>query len=397
MSLFLWYRQKLDNMKTTDALEKQITELTAENARLTEQARKLAELTREFQESQSRFRAVFEASRLGNKIIDADLKIFQVNAALVKLLGYSAKEDIIGTTILDYSPPERHEEWAYLQQQLWQHSAPSFSLETILIRKDGSIVRCQVTSILFRDNGETLGYTIVEDISEQYKLRQQKEEFISVASHELKTPFTALKATLQVINRMLDKEEGANEQLRRLAKVAEKSSVKLTYLIADLLNSTKIAQGQLALNCTTFPAGEMIDSCCSHIEMEGKYQLELEGMPSTIIYADQQKIEQVLINLVNNAIKYAPKSLVITLRVEQLPSAVKFTVTDQGPGIAPEYLSQLFDRYFRVDEKRNQTSGLGLGLYISAEIIRRHGGEMGVDSEPGQGASFWFTLPDQTI
>ena len=259
--------------------------------------------------------------------------------------------------------------------------------------KDGSVIWCQVTSILFRDNGETLGYTIIEDITEQYKLRQQKEEFISVASHELKTPFTALKATLQVMNRILDKEDGALDTLRRLGKNAEKSSVKLTHLIADLLNTTKISQGQLALNCTTFNANEMIDSCCSHIQADSMYHVQFEGEDKTMVYADEQKVEQVLINLVNNAIKYAPDSYNINVRVEQLASAVKITVTDEGPGIAPEHLNQLFNRYFRVDEQSSQTSGLGLGLYISSEIIRRHGGEMGVESELGKGTSFWFTLP----
>lgn len=382
-------------MESINDLKNQISELTSENERLSEQALQLAGVTRAFQESQSRFRAIFEASRLGNKIIASDLKILQVNAALVKLLGYSAKEDIVGTAILEYSPPERHDEWVHLQQQLWTHLAPSFSLETILIRRDGIRIWCQVTSILFKDNEETLGYTIIEDITEQYKLRQQKEEFISVASHELKTPFTALKASLQMMNRMLDKGDGANDQMRKLARSAEKSAIKLTYLIADLLNTTKIEHGQLALNRTTFPVHEMIQICCSHIEQEGTYQLDFEGDHSALIYGDQQKIEQVLINLLNNAIKYAPKSLRITLRIEQLPSAVKMTVIDKGPGIAPEHLSQLFDRYFRVDPQKSHTSGLGLGLYICAEIIRRHDGEMGVNSEPGKGASFWFTLPEK--
>ncbi|WP_164849971.1 sensor histidine kinase [Mucilaginibacter limnophilus] len=122
--------------------------------------------------------------------------------------------------------------------------------------------------------------------------------------------------------------------------------------------------------------------------------MKLEGDLSAFLYADQQKIEQVLVNLVNNAVKYAPKSLFITFRVEQLPSAVKITVSDEGPGIALEHLSHLFDRYFRADQQKSQTSGLGLGLYISSEIIRRHGGRMGVDTSPGEGASFWFTLPN---
>jgi PAS domain S-box-containing protein len=381
-------------MENTEELKRQNNELTAEIGRLTNQAHDLAGVTQAYQESQNRFRAVFEASRLGNKIIAADLKILQVNIALVNLLGYSAKEDIIGKVILDYSPPERHEEWRYLQRQLWKHSAPSFSLETVLIKKDGSLIWCQVTSILFTDNGETLGYTIIEDITEQYKLRQQKEEFISVASHELKTPFTALKATLQVMNRMLNKDNLAIDQLRKLAKNAEKSSEKMAYLIADLLNTTKIEQGQLSLNRTRFPVAQMID-CCSHIAVEDIYRLEFDWDDSIVLFADQQKIEQVMINLVNNAIKYAPESLTITIRAERIAFGVKITVIDYGPGIAAQHLAHLFDRYFRVDKSRHRTSGLGLGLYISSEIIRRHGGEMGVDSLEGEGASFWFTLPTQ--
>jgi PAS domain S-box-containing protein len=235
-------------MESPENLKKQNAELTAKIERLKVQARNLEEITRAYQESQNRFRTVFEASRLGNKIIGSDLKILQVNAALVNMLGYSNKEEIIGKAILDYSPPERHEEWRYLQQQLWKLNAPSFSLETVLVRKDGSLIWCQITSILFQDDKETLGYTIIEDITEQYKLRQQKEEFISVASHELKTPVTSLKATLQVINRILEKDSTANDQVRTLSKNAEKSTEKLTFLIADLLSTTRIEQGQLSLN-----------------------------------------------------------------------------------------------------------------------------------------------------
>jgi PAS domain S-box-containing protein len=384
-------------METIDELRRQNAELTAEIERLRELSLHTERVINAFQESQSRFRAVFEASRLGNKIIASDLKILQVNAALVKLLGYSEKEDILGKAILDYSPPERHDEWRHLQQQLWTHLAPSFSLETTLIRKDGSIIWCQVTSILFNDNGQTLGYTIIEDITEQYKLRQLKEEFISVASHELNTPVTSLMANMQLLNRILDREECTSEQVRRLTRNAEKSAIKLGHLLTDLLNTTKIEQGQLALNRTTFPVAELAEACSNHVQQQGVYSLIVEGDQSLMVFADQYKIEQVLINLVNNAIKYAPKSLTITLKVEQIPSAIKFTVVDYGLGIEKTHQAKLFDRYFRLDRNEDSISGLGLGLYISAEIIKRHQGEIGVESEPGKGAAFWFILPEQEI
>jgi PAS domain S-box-containing protein len=384
-------------METIDELRRQNAELTAEVERLRELSLHTERVTNAFQESQSRFRAVFEASRLGNKIIASDLKILQVNAALVKLLGYSEKEDILGKAILDYSPPERHDEWRHLQQQLWTHLAPSFSLETTLIRKDGSIIWCQVTSILFNDNGQTLGYTIIEDITEQYKLRQLKEEFISVASHELNTPVTSLMANMQLLNRIMDREECTSEQVRRLTRNAEKSAIKLGHLLTDLLNTTKIEQGQLALNRTTFPVAELAEACSNHVQQQGVYSLIVEGDQSLMVFADQYKIEQVLINLVNNAIKYAPKSLTITLKVEQIPSAIKFTIIDYGLGIEKTHQAKLFDRYFRLDRNEDSISGLGLGLYISAEIIKRHQGEIGVESEHGKGAAFWFILPEQEI
>jgi PAS domain S-box-containing protein len=194
----------------------------------------------DYQESQKRFRTVFESSRLGNKIISSDLKIQQVNPAMVTLLGYSSKEDLIGTKIIDYSPADHKKHWQILQEKLWKKATPSFSLETTLIKKDGSIIWCQVTSILFQDKGETLGFTIIEDITEKHQLRLQKEEFISVASHELKTPLTSLKAGLQLLNRKIKNEPVITDKHISLAQSAVTHTSKLSSLVAYLLNSTKI-------------------------------------------------------------------------------------------------------------------------------------------------------------
>ena len=341
-----------------------------------------------------RFRTIFDYSRLANKIISPDLEIMEVNTALVRLLGFSAKEDIIGTHILDYSPQEHHAHWKLLQEHLWEKKTPFFKLETSLIRKDGSIIWCQVTSILFPDKQGSLGYTIIEDITEQQLLKLHKEEFISVASHELKTPITSLKANLQLMSRLLAGETLAKEKIVEMTRNAEKHVIKLSYLVNDLLSSTKIDQGHLSLDKTTFVLAELVEDCCSHIRLEGKYHINYQGDPAFMLFADRHKLDQVLVNLVNNAVKYAAGSFEIMIDATHSDGVTTISVSDYGQGIAPENLAHLFDRYFRLSNDNNKTSGLGLGLYISAEIVRLHGGEMGVESELGKGTTFWFTIPD---
>ncbi|MCO5950538.1 PAS domain S-box protein [Mucilaginibacter flavidus] len=211
-------------MDTIELLEKRIEALEKENESLRSNSTSVRVTYQEqadYQESQIRFRTVFETSRLGNKIIGSNLKILQLNAAMVAPLGYDEKEEIIGNYILDYTPPEFHDDWYNLQTQLWDLCTPSFNLETCLKKRDGSIIWCSVTSILFQDHGNTLGYTIIEDISEQHKLRKHKEYFISIASHELKTPLTSLRAVLQLINRIIAKDTLISDKLMQLTKNAE--------------------------------------------------------------------------------------------------------------------------------------------------------------------------------
>ncbi|AMR33992.1 hypothetical protein A0256_22355 [Mucilaginibacter sp. PAMC 26640] len=372
-------------MDTIESLKKKNIELTLETERL------------KVGNSQNLFRTIFECSRLASKVISPDLNILEVNMALVKLLGYDTKEEIIGAHILDYSPSADKSHWQALQEQLWHKETPFFSLETRLIKKDGTMIWCQVTSILFPDESGLLGYTIIVDVSEQHQLKVHKEEFISVASHELKTPITSLKANLQLMSRMLQTETTVTERLIKMTETAERNVIKLNCLVNDLLSSTKIEQGQLSLKKATFNVKELVDECCSHIRLEGKYHINYLSSISYSIFADREKIDQVLVNLVNNAVKHASESLEITINVQHPKGMTKISVSDKGKGIGPENLSNLFDRYFRVAKDNNHASGLGLGLYISAEIIRLHGGEMGVESELGKGTTFWFTVPDEEL
>ncbi|XHR92441.1 sensor histidine kinase [Mucilaginibacter sp. UC70_90] len=137
----------------------------------------------------------------------------------------------------------------------------------------------------------------------------------------------------------------------------------------------------------------MINECCDHVRLAGTHELELTGDTDLELYADRQRIDQVVVNFVNNAVKYAPDSNRIVINISKQDNMAKISVQDFGRGIPPENIPHLFERYYRVDTSGIQYSGLGLGLYISAEIIELHGGKMGVESEVDKGSTFWFTIP----
>ncbi|MGN7203794.1 ATP-binding protein [Pedobacter sp. SAFR-022] len=240
--------------------------------------------------------------------------------------------------------------------------------------------------------GDGSPYVVVvfDDITAKKALEQRKDDFISIASHELKTPVTSLKASLQLLDRMKHQPQAAN--LPRMIEQANRSVDKVTMLIDTLLNATRMSEGQLGLQLRHFNALELLKASCNHIQASS-HQFVFEADPELQLFADEHRLEQVLVNLVNNAVKYAPGSTEIVLKAEQQGAKFILSVRDLGPGIVSEKLPHLFDRHYRADFSGMQYSGLGLGLYISAEIVKRHDGEIGVESSPGLGSTFWFSLP----
>ncbi|MFD2287025.1 PAS domain S-box protein [Pedobacter petrophilus] len=230
----------------------------------------------------------------------------------------------------------------------------------------------------------------VQDISKEKQADQYKDDFISIASHELRTPITILSGTLQLLERNKPKED---PKLSGLIDQANKGLKKVTILIEDLLNASKMNEGQLHLNKKPFNIVEAVNECCAHINREGIYKIIVEGDLSADILGDSDRIQQVIINFVNNAIKYAPDEKIIRIKAVDQGDTIKISVIDSGPGIDYGKAAHLFDRYYRVDSKGIQYSGLGLGLYISAEIIKKHGGKIGLTNNNGAGSEFWFVLP----
>jgi two-component system CheB/CheR fusion protein len=224
-------------------------------------------------------------------------------------------------------------------------------------------------------------------------LLEKKDEFISIASHELKTPVTSMKALLQLTERLL-REKGDAAVVQSFILKANTHVNKITGLIEDLLDVTKIQAGKIVLNKSHFSVESIIHDATEQVPfINQSHKLIIKGNTSHELYADRHRLDQVLNNLISNAVKYSPNADSIILQIEKINNDLKFIVTDFGMGIPQDKIPYVFDRFFRVEESTHMVSGLGLGLYISAEIVRRHGGKIGVESEPGKGSSFWFTVP----
>ncbi|HEY0899571.1 MAG TPA: PAS domain-containing sensor histidine kinase [Sphingobacteriaceae bacterium] len=500
---------------TIETLRAEIERLKAEHKQTIDTLRDTSRVNELYKESQIRFRTVFEHSTLGNKIISSDLKIIQVNQALLDMLGYS-KEELIGSHILDFAHPAFKNDWFLLQQQLWQRQRPSFRLETCLQRKDGSYFDCNVTTILFIDEGETFGYTIIEDITErkkteatlhrneetlkfimehipqkiftanpngevifynpqwevftgyplqeieswgwtqfihpedvedtinqwqdrlndgkpyeiqhrfrgkngsycwhltralpitnkdgkiiqwvgsstnldeQKKAEERKDEFISIASHELKTPLTNIKAYNQVLLKLIDPKDSKY----RFVKKSSEQIGRLQKLISDLLDVTKINAGKVTYNIEEFNFIDAVKESIESIQDTNQtHQIILETAEDTRFRGDKVRIEQVLNNFLTNAIKYSPKADKVIVRSVVDSNSIIVSVQDFGIGIAPEDVGKLFNRYYRVEKTANHYQGLGLGLFIVSEILKRHKGTFWIESEPGKGSTFFFQLP----
>ncbi|HEK20449.1 MULTISPECIES: PAS domain-containing sensor histidine kinase [unclassified Mucilaginibacter] len=266
--------------------------------------------------------------------------------------------------------------------------------EARIIHTDDSLHWIRIQGKVFYNKKEQpvrmLGTVL--DITEFKRLQQQKDDFISVASHELKTPMTSIKASIQILDKLI-KSNSNPDKVTAFIEKANTSLNKMQHLVESLLNVSRISAGQLELNYSTFNVAAMINECCDYVRAAGDHDIVITGDNNLEAFADKQKTEQVLVNFINNAVKYAPDAKKININFSAQAGAVKIAVQDFGEGIPADKIPHLFERYYRVDSSGVQYSGLGLGLYICAEIVERHGGKIGVNSRLGQGSTFWFTLP----
>lgn len=249
----------------------------------------------------------------------------------------------------------------------------------------------QVTPLKQEEDRVVIAYT---NITERKKLEKQKDDFLRIASHELKTPITSTKAYAQVLIKMLSGQKEESNTVKLLTKMDQQLN-KVTKLINDLLDVSKIEAGLLKLNQEYFEFDVLVAEIVESVQLTNSdHKIVVKGKTKKRLYSDPERLGQVLTNLLINAIKFSTKKSRIYLTCEVKNSEILVEVKDSGVGISKEDQQNLFQRFFRVQAPEFQgQSGLGLGLYISAEIIRRLGGEIGVKSELGKGSTFYFSLP----
>ncbi len=270
-----------------------------------------------------------------------------------------------------------------------------FVKEHRLQMKDGKF-RWHLSRIIpYRNEGAQVSKWIgtATDIDDIKQLALRKDDFLSVASHELRTPITSIKAYSQLL--MNTYRNSGDEFLKNALTKVEIQANKMTKLVTDFLKLSKIESGKLQLNKETFCINDLVREIVADIQLIAvNHKIIVQEQDRTNVTADKERIAQVLANFLNNAIKYSPGADRVYVDIKRLNSHVSVSVTDKGVGIKPEEHAKIFERFYRAESNSKiPFSGFGIGLYISAEIIQRHDGKIGVNSEEGRGSTFYFTLP----
>ena len=248
--------------------------------------------------------------------------------------------------------------------------------------------------IFFNAEGTPIEYSgMLMDITERKLDDIRKNDFIGMVSHELKTPLTTLTAYMQLLHaKALN---GTDSFITSALDKANTQIKKMSSMINGFLNVSRLDSGKIHLNKQPFYLNELLQTMIDEIALTvSGYTITFDSCVPTLINADSDKIGNVVTNFLSNAIKYSPRGKVVIVKCQIKADSVQVSVKDEGMGIKPQDIDKLFDRFYRVDNKHTQyISGFGIGLYLSAEIVKSHGGKIWAESQSGVGSTFHFTLP----
>lgn len=394
------YRPMIDNGEIIGVMDiaVEVTDQVHSRQELEKIILEKTDLESSLRDSEQYLQKILDTMAEGVGIVDEKGELVYANHMAEKILGLS-KDEIKGRK---YSEPS----WQNLRldgtplpdsehpmSKMMKSGEPFYDQEIAVQQTNGERIYISINAapIFGQDGKLSGGIGTFMDVTNRRKLAMQKDDFIGVASHELKTPVTSLKAALQLLMRMHN--SGKHELSGKLIEQANKSMEKLTELTQALLDVSRMDHDGLQINLKKFDLVAMAKDYASQLSGHHHHQVIFKGADLMMVMGDEQQLEQVFVNFLSNAIKYAPGSQSIEVTIIKENHLAILSVRDFGKGIDSDQRGKIFDRYYRANNNSPNVTGLGLGLYISAEIVKKHGGNIGLTSEVGEGSTFWFSLP----
>ncbi|MGJ1386846.1 ATP-binding protein [Sphingobacterium spiritivorum] len=350
---------------------------------------------RQFEHSEMMLRLAIEAANFGTWSVNVETRELVASVRLKELFGFYPEQQVSLNDCLD-QVTEEYRDWVTESIETAIAEGNGYDLSyTVKGFHDQKIRWLRAVGRMIGDvSSEGLFFTgVVMDISKQKSEEQLKNDFISIVSHELKTPLTSLMGYVQILQLILKDHE--DERLTGILDRSKSQVSKMNSMISGFLNVSRFEDGNLYLEKQSFEINDMISEIISDVSLtHSAHRIEFEPTQSVVLYADRDKLGQVVNNLLSNAIKYAPQSKDIFVKCALNSGNLLVSVKDRGLGIQQEELERLFTRFYRIENKQTKTiSGFGIGLYLCAEIIKRHNGRIWAESEEGKGSVFHFTIP----
>jgi two-component system phosphate regulon sensor histidine kinase PhoR len=339
-------------------------------------------------EIQSQQEALLNSMAEGLLVIDKHSRIQLANRTFSKLIDVS--DDIRGKTILEAI---RLHELRSLVEKLSQQGKP-LSEEIRLPGPGERWVEVNAAPIAAQDGSNSGAVLVFHDLTRLRELERTREEFVANVSHELRTPLSLIKGYVETL---LDGAKNDPQTAERFLQTIYRNSERLRLLIEDLLAISELESGKVRLDLRWIALPSLVEKVFAELrsKLNSTHIQLINSMPGLTVRADAARLEQVFFNLLDNAVKYGGAEGTIEAGVRSVGEKdVEIFIRDNGPGIPPEALDRVFERFFRVDKARSrEKGGTGLGLSIVKHIVQSHGGRVWVESTVGKGATFFFTLP----
>ena len=384
------------------AREQLIGSLEAQRAELQAQNQALRETQRRLEEERARYVDLYDFAPVAYCTFDVQGCIVELNLTAAALLG-GERERLLGQPfVLFVAAADKQRFLGYLTGCFTSSDKPTLEL-TLAPRTRGPLVVQIVSALCTRGSGNRVGCrAVLTDLSERQQTEESlrfsvrmREDFLAIVSHDLRSPLNSILLGTQTLLRTMEAAKEQPQEGRHVLHIIKRSAERMSHLLADLLDLSSMSAGHLSMQRTTQDVADLVVAALELVRpsvVEKALQLDLQVEADKLLsYCDRERITQLLLNLLGNAIKYTPSGGTIRVVAKPQTRGVLVAVHDTGPGIDKTQLAHIFDPYWQAGKTAQK--GAGLGLSIAKGIVEFHGGKLWAESEPGQGSSFYFTLP----